>query len=283
LSTYFSALESLWGLVPAQDTLFNSSPATSMARAFTIALIYLITYGAASFIPLFARHRLWPEDSRKQMFTLVWIVPALCFFTFIFFKFVNSGYLLLLVAPGCLWLGYWASQWYENSERQRTTKLALVVFCAAINVLMFIASPFYSSYRSIRRFEKELDGICRAVPRVGSPNDTLIIGFDSHFLGYRHAGYYLPGYAVFEYPQVTLQEGTRIFSMRQRNTRLLAALPTGTYSKFIFFPLPAEDDSYRRYLQSVEEQMPGKSLQTVQAGGVEFVTGSIADLPLLFP
>ena len=154
---------------------------------------------------------------------------------------------------------------------------------AAVNVLVFVASPFYSSYRSVRHFEKELDAIRIALPQVGSPSDTLIIGFDAHFLGYRHAGYYLPSYYVFEYPQVNLLEGTRIFSMSQRNTSLLAALPAGTYSKFIFFPLPAEGDSYRKYLQKVEEQVPGKSLHTVQSGGVEFVTGSIADLPLLFP
>jgi hypothetical protein len=52
---------------------------------------------------------------------------------------------------------------------------------------------------------------------------------------------------------------------------------------FIFFPLPTGDGSYRKYLQTVEQQIPLKSSQTVQAGGVEFVTGSIADLPLLFP
>ena len=71
--------------------------------------------------------------------------------------------------------------------------------------------------------------------------------------------------------------------MCQRDTHLLAALPAGSYSRFVFFPLPAGDDSNRKYLQKVEEQIPGKSLQTVQAGGVEFVTGSITDLPLLFP
>ena len=163
-STYFGALESLWRLVPGQDMLFNSSPATSIARAFTVALIYLITYGVASFIPFLVSDSLWPEDRRKQIFTLVWIAPALFFFTFIFFKFVNSGYLLLLVAPGCLWLGYWASQWYGRSALKRTTKWALIGFCAAVNVLVFVASPFYSSYGSIRRFEKELDGIRTALP-----------------------------------------------------------------------------------------------------------------------
>lgn len=280
---YFGALESLWKLVPAQDTFLNSSPGTSIARAFTVALVFLLTYGAASFAPLCVSRGHWSADRRKWMFTLVWTAPALFFFTFVFFKFVNSGYLLLLVAPGCLWLGHWASQWYTESRLQRATKLALIGLCAVVNVLIFVASPFYSSYNSVRRFEKELDGIRTALPRLGSPNDTLIIGFDSHFLGYRHAGYYLPGYAVFEYPQVKLQEGTRIFSMYERNTRLLAILPARSYSRFVFFPLPAGDSSYRKYLQSVEEKVPGKSLHMVQAGGVEFVTGSTTDLPLLFP
>jgi hypothetical protein len=89
--TYFGALESLWRLVPVQDTLFNSSTATSIARNFTIASIYLLTYGAASFISLFAGHGLSPVDHRTQTFTLIWITPALFLFTYIFFKFVNSG------------------------------------------------------------------------------------------------------------------------------------------------------------------------------------------------
>ena len=282
-TTYFGALKSLWRLVPGEGTLFNSSPATSIARAFTIALIYLITYGAASFIPLFVNHHLRPPEDRKRIFTLVWIVPTLLFFTFVFLKFVNSGYLLLLIAPGCLWLGYWASQWYGESKLQRTTKLALIGLCAAVNILIFVGSPFYSSYRSVRRFEKELDQIRSALPQLGAPSDTLIVGFDSHFLGYRHAGYYLPAYVTVQYPQVKLQEGTRIFSMCQRDTHLLAAPPVSTYSRFIFFPLPAGDASYQKYLQSVEEKLHGESLRTVELDGNRFVTGQIADLQILFP
>jgi len=279
---YFGALFSLWRLVPGQDTVFNSSPATSIARGFTIVLIYLLTFGAASFIPLFAGRRdRWP-DIRKKLFTAVWIAPALLFFTFIFLKFVNCGYLLIVVAPGCIWLGYWASKWYERSAWRESPKLALIGVCVVANIFIFLASPFYCSYRSIRRFEGELDGIRAGLPEVGGAKDVLIVGFDSHSLGYRHAGYYLPSYVTVEYPEVKLQDGMQIFAMHERDTRLLGALPAGSYSRFVFFPLPA-DAANRRYLQSIEDQVGSKNLQTIRAGGVEFVTGSISDLPLLFP
>jgi hypothetical protein len=280
---YFGALVALWRLVPGQDTVFNSSPATSIARGFTIVLIYLITFGAASFIPLFvARQDRWP-DIRKKLFTAVWVAPALLFFTFIFLKFVNSGYLLILVAPGCIWLGYWASKWYERCEWRIASKWALVGICVLVNVAIFLASPFYCSYRSVRRFENELDGIRTTLPQLGGANDLLIVGFDSHSLGYRHAGYYLPGYVTVEYPEVKLQDGMQIFAMHERDTRLLAALPVGSYTRFALFPLAAGNGANQRYLQTVDDQIGSKNLQRVRVGGVEFVTGPIADLPLLFP
>jgi hypothetical protein len=282
-AAYFGALLSLWKLVPGQDTVFNSSPATSMARGATIGLIYLITFGVASFIPLFAgRDNFWP-DSRKRLFSLVWIAPALFFFTFIFLKFVNSGYLLILVAPGCIWLGYWGAKWYARSGWSRSAKLAVAGFCAVVNTAIFLASPFYCSYRSVRHFEGELDGIRGTLSQLGAANEILVIGFDSHLLGYRHAGYYLPDYEVVEYPAVKLQEGMRIFAMHERDTHLLGGLPEGSYSRFVFFPLPAGDARNQKYLQTVEDQIGSRNLQTVAAGGFEFITGPVADLPLLFP
>ena len=52
VKAYFGALLSLWAMVPSKETVFNSSPATSIARAFTIAFIYLLGFGAASLAPL---------------------------------------------------------------------------------------------------------------------------------------------------------------------------------------------------------------------------------------
>jgi hypothetical protein len=279
---YFGALLSLWQMVPSKGTVFNSSPANSIARAFTILFIYLLCFGAASLAPLGALIRRTPAGPQKKNFTLVWIAPALCFFTFGYLKFVNSGYLLLLSVPACLWLGWWVSEWYEASRWRKPTKLIVIGACAAVNVLIFLASPLYCSYREVRRFETELESLRTAIPQVASANDTLILTFDSHFDGFRHAGYYLPGYFTVEYPEAHLKEGPRIFSMHERDTRLLTELPSAPYTRFVVFPLPA-GDSYREYLQTVTARLPKDSLRVVSAGGHEFITGPISELPLLFP
>jgi hypothetical protein len=284
VKAYFGALFSLWAMVPSKETVFNSSPATSIARAFTIAFIYLLSFGAASLAPLGAlvRKESADSDSRKMTFTIVWIAPALCFFTFGYLKFVNSGYLLLLVAPASMWLGLWASRWYVSSAWWRSLKLAVIGGGAALNVLIFLASPFYCSYRQVRRFEAELEGVKTAILQIASAQDTVIIGFDSHFGGFRHAGYYLPQYFTVEYPEARLKEGPRIFVMRERDTSLVTQLPGVPYTRFILFPLP-RGDSYEEYLQKVLARLPNASLGRVNAGGRVFITGAISDLPLLFP
>jgi hypothetical protein len=282
LSAYFGALTSLWRMVPSKSTVFNSSPANSVARAFVIIFIFLLIFGAASLASLRALASSSAADTRKKNFTLVWIAPALCFFTFGYLKFVTSGYLLLLCAPACMWLGLWVSEWYQTSQWPRSMKLTVIAVGTAANVFIFIASPFYCSYLQVRRFERELEGIKTAIPQVGSAQDTLILSFDSHFNGFRHAGYYLPDYLTVEYPEAHLNEGPRIFSMYERETRLVTALPSAPYTRFVLFPLP-EEDSYKQYIQKVIERFPDKSLHTVHSDGREFVTGSIADLPLLFP
>lgn len=279
---YFDALVSLWRAVPAKGTIFNSSPVTSLARASNIALIYLLCFGPAAGVPLRAQHSFASVDRAKKWFTLVWIAPALCFFTFIFLKFVNSGYLLLVLAPACLWFGLWASELYEVSTWRRSQKLALIGACAAVNTLIFLLGPFYCSYRSVRQFEAELESIQDALPQVYSAKDTLIVGFDSHFLGYRHAGYYLPGYLTVQYPEVKLIEGTRVFAMQGRNTELLPRLPAGTFTKFVLFPLPDTRET-RPFLQQIKGKFPSQSLHTVRVNGHEFVTGSVTDLRSLFP
>jgi Protein of unknown function (DUF2723) len=282
LHAYFDALASLWQMVPSKETVFNSSPATSIARVCTIGFIYLLAFGAASLAPLGALAGKVPADPRKKTFTFLWIGPALCFFAFGYLKFVNSGYLLLLCAPACMWLGLWASEGYRASGWRPSQKLSVIGACAAVNVLIFVASPFYCSYRQVRRFEAELQSVTTALPQLVSAHDTLILSFDSHFNGFRHAGYYLPDYLTLEYPEAHLKEGNRIFSMRERDTQLLTQLPGAPYSRFVLFPLPA-GDSYREYLQKVVARLPSKSLNAVSLGGHVFVIGSISDLPLLFP
>ena len=282
-AAYFGALFSLWRTVPSRDTVFNSSPATSMARAAVIVFIYFLCFGAAVLAPLGASCNLVPAEKSKKLFTAVWIVPALCFFTFIFLKLVNSGYLLLLAAPACIWLGSWAADWYEHGPWPKPIKLSVAAICATANVVIFLIFPAYCSYRSVRHFEAELQATVTALPQVGTPDNLLIVSFDNHFLGYRHAGYYLPGYLTLEYPQVNLLEGPRIFAMQGRDTRLLSTLPTAPFTRFVLFPLPAGDPAYTQYMDKIKELLPAKDLRSMDLGGHQFVTAPMADLPILFP
>jgi hypothetical protein len=282
-ANYFGALVSLWRMVPSKNTVYNSPPATSLARACFIAFIYFLCFGPASLAPLSAPRE--PEVSQKArtIFTTVWVAPALCFFTFIFLKFVNSGYLLLVAVPGCIWIGHWIADWYDRARWPQAVRLALLTVCAVVNVAMFLAFPAYCSFRSVRHFEAELNGVETALPQVGLPSDLLIVSFDNHFLGYRHAGYYFPGYLTLEYPEAHLAEGVRIFSMEGRSTALLSSLPSGAWSRFVIFPLPAGNPEYAHYTDDVVKLLPAKDLQTVSLNGHPFITAPIRDLPLLFP
>jgi Protein of unknown function (DUF2723) len=279
---YLEGLTSLWRMVPSKTTVFNSSPATSIARAFTIIFIFFLIFGAASFAPIIALGRKNHVDPAKRNFSLVWILPALCFFTFGYLKFVNSGYLLLLLPPACIWLGLCVAEWFERVGSHRSLKLAVIGACAACNVAIFLASPLYCSYGQVRLFETQLENITTAIPRLASPDDTVILSVDSHFNGFRHAGYYLPGYFTIEYPEAKLKDGPRVFTMNQRNTILMAALPLAPYRRFIVFPLP-NGSSYREYLQEVTARLPSHDLSRVTLDGHDYVTGPISDLPSLFP
>jgi hypothetical protein len=222
-------------------------------------------------------------DKSKKVFTAVWTTPALCFFVFIFLKFVNSGYLLLVLPAGCIWLGFWIAGWYRESPLGRRWKLVALGMGATANVLIYLFAPLYCSYRSVRLFEAELSQIRQELPREADPSNTLIVGFDSHFLGYRHAGYYLPGYLTLEYPEVKLVEGTRIFSMQDRETHLIEHLPVSKYSRFVVFPLPNEGLAYDRYRRKIEGKLPRQDLSSIRVGNHDFVTAPISDLAILFP
>ena len=282
-SAYLSSLVSLWLAVPSRGTVFNSSAFNCVARAATILGIYLLGFGCAAILPFRARSGDCSSDRRQTRFTLVWIGPGLLFFTLIYLKFVNSGYLLALVPPGCAWMGLWASTWYAKLHWSRALKLAAIAGCAAANTLVYVYAPVYCSYREVRRFEEELRGILETLPQIAPPRETLIVGFDSHFLGYRHAGYYLPDYLTVEYPAVRLASGTRIFAMQHRDTRLEAGIPATPVRDFVLFPLPLGASEYSDYMAQVRKRFPASELRTVMRGGHEFAIGPVADLGVLFP
>ena len=109
------------------------------------------------------------------------------------------------------------------------------------------------------------------------------MGFDSHFLGYRHAGYYLPEYLTVQFPEVPLASTTGVFAMQDGDTRLVSHLSVASFRNFILFPLPSSDSEYREYMQHVRARFPPGELHEIAQNGSVFLTGPISALHLLFP
>ena len=279
---YLSSLAFLWQLSPGRQNAVNSFLLLSLVRLVTIAGIFALCFG--SFAGFFA---LPLADRRKRVlpqvvFTWVWIAPALLFFTFVFLRFINSGYLLVVFPPVCAWVAGWGADWFERSRWQVFLKAGLAGAGVALNILIFLRAPLYCSWGSVKSFEAQLDRVRRALPRVATPGKTLLVGFDSHFLGFRHAGYYFPDYTTAEFPEVKFPGGERAFLMQGRDTRLEASIATQEFAGFVLFPLPPSGEEFRRYSEQMRSMFPS-SLQSVPVDGVDFLTGPIEELPVLFP
>ena len=283
-NAFISSLVSLWAAVPARESIFNSSPLNSLARAFVIAGVFVICFGCAAILPLSGTSRDRSGNPRQAQFTRIWLAPGLLFFTFVYLKFVNSGYLLILAPPVSAWMGLWGAQWYANPRLTRTWKVLLIASCATANTAIFIAAPLYCSYGEIRRFEAELSDIISVLPQIAPAGETVIVGLDSHFLGYRHAGYYLPGYLTIQFPEVRLAAGLSVFAMRDRDTDVTRGLPANpAMQNFVIFPLPSNDREYSAYMTALRGRLPSRDLRLISRGGHEFAMGPIRDLSYLFP
>ena len=282
--SYFSSLTSLWLTVPATGMLFNSSPSNSIARACVIVGVYFLCFGCAAILP-FTGTRVGKTSVERPriVFTWVWVAPGLLFFTFVYLKFVNSGYLLILAPPLFAWIGLRASIMFASLQSRAVLKILTIAGCAAVNVLVYIFAPVYCSYGAVRRFEGELRSIIEALPQIASPVDTMIVGFDSHFLGYRHAGYYLRDYLTVQFPEVELASGKRVFAMKDGDTRIVSTLNTSSLRQFVMFPLPSDDNEYSGYMAQVRARFPPGHLTMVVRDYHRFSMGPIADIGLLFP
>jgi hypothetical protein len=278
---YFQSLSDLWS-VAAGKSLFWASPlAYSVARVALITAAATLCFGAGAVFAFSGGRTASPEGRKRLRFTWVWIGPGLLFFTFVFLRFVNSGYLLFLSPPLFAYLGRSAYNWAVSGSSSRNAKALLLVAGAAANMACFLWAPFYCSYGSVREFEAELVSYVSAVRRTAPPADTLLVGFDSHFLGYRHAAYYLPEYLTVQYPELIIGGQRGAFAAQNRQTEFLRHLPRDRYTKFVLLPLPPGDEE-RAYLRDVYGRFSTGKLQEKRDSEWLFETGSQADLNALF-
>jgi len=277
---YFAALGQLWSAIPGQSTTL-SSPWLAVARAVTIGWIFVVCFGSASVFLFRATPAADSRQADRRKFLWVWITPGLLFFTFVFLNYVNSGYLLVLSPPIFAFL---AARVYAfvTFGRRRLLRWTAVAAGMAANCALFAVAPLYCSYRSIRGFERQLTEISRDFRSALKPEETLIVGFDSHFLGYRHAGYYLPEFVTVQYPEVGYADGKRVFVMQGQDTQVLRRFPVEQFRQFVIFPLP-QGDEYTAYIERLQAKLPAGTLGHRTIGHRQILTGSASSLSLLFP
>lgn len=278
---YFDSLQALWMMVPAKNTLLTSPIAFCLARLLLIGVIGCLCFGTglAFACRKSGAHR--QADRERARFIWFWIAPGLLFFTFVFLLFVNSGYLLLLSPPLFVYLGRNAFAWFKAWENSPRWRNAILFAAAAANTAFFVFGPVYCSYRSVRQFETQLVSLTAAVHRNVSPTTTMLIGFDSHFLGYRHAAYYLPEYLTVQFPELKLAGAPGAFGARNRQTEVLRTLPRNQFAGFVVLPLPPDDED-RVFLKRAYGRFPSGELKETHDGEWLLGAGSVTDLQYLF-
>src|SRR5262249_37185724 len=271
------SLSRLWMAVPGKRTSL-ADPWLAVGRFLTIFWIAVMCFGVPILLAFWKGGTKDPQRQRTR-FVWIWITPGLLFFTFVFLNYVNSGYLLVLCPPVFAWLA--ARGWaFLGSAKQGLWRRAAAGVAMAANCGFFFFAPVYCSQRGVREFERDLRGLLEDFRGV-DPKNTLIVGFDSHFLGYRHAGYYFPGFATIQYPEVSYPDGKRVFVMHDRDTQVLRQFSTQPFERFLFFPLPNGAD-YSAYVDKIRGQLPGDALRSVTVGRRTVLAGPSWAIPLLF-
>ena len=277
---YFDALNQLWRTVPGRRTTL-SSPWLVVARVVTMVWIFVMCFGIASVFAIWPRAKAELPSTGRSWFVCAWVTPGALFFALVFLNYVNSGYLLVLFPPAFAFLANRLSTFVFSGDR-RPFRWAVVIAGMAANCLFFLYAPVYCSYRSVRTFETGLAALTLDFENHLDPQTTLIVGFDSHFLGYRHAGYYLPRFLTLQYPELAYPGGKRVFAMHDRNTEVVQHVPLERYQRFVFFPLP-EGREEAAFLNTVLAKLPPGSLQTAIVGRRNVLIGPVSLLPMLFP
>lgn len=290
---YFAGLYDLWTHVAARETTFAHAggipgPSLAIARATTILAIFALTFGffiVGSLAQLTSRKPGASDDKSagtRTLFYLVWLVPGLLFFTLVFMRFVNSGYLLVLTPPLCAWLGAMAAKRYtpDSSVLRRATPLVL----AGFNVWVFLYAPVYCSRQDVLEFESRMEEGIDFIRRTYDPETTLIIGLDAHFHGFRHSSYYLPEFQSIAYPAIKRADSVRLLMAKDRDSQLVTPPIELPFERLVLFPMPYEAEYVAR-MKFLVETIPGlEAANTDEHLSSVAVIGVVEEFyPLVFP
>ena len=280
---YFTAFSDLVNRVSpsvSESTKLSTALKSIGLRTLLFLNFYSICFVAAAPL-LFLKNLHIPLKLGIRPFLAVWLAPGLFFFIFIYFNPNNLGHLLFLAVPLFAVLGAKGFVWFEQAAHSKQVKSLIVSMFAIVNVCFFLFAPTYISYRSVKKFEHTLVSIQGELRKIANPKDTVIVAMDSHWLGFRHAGYYLPEYVILQYPEMQFTSGIKDFVMYDRGTILIKTIPVSQYRKFVIFPYHSSFD--QAYIKNFFEKFPKGALVKESFEGYTYVTGQVTDLGLIFP
>lgn len=283
---YFTALNDLWvrtastNNVPA--VIANEGLLRGVLIAITHFLLVLFFYGIgfAAAAPLILMRGLpLGEWAGQKRFTLIWIVPGILFFTFIFITFSNMGYMSVIFPPLFAIIGAKLSKWHEQIGEEWRYKMGLVAFIATVNTMVFLYVPSYMGYQDRKNYENDISLTREALNESIDPANTLVVAMDVYRYGFREAGYYSPDYFVVQHPEMPLASGIKVYAMHNRKTVIMDKIPTDKYSRFVIFPTPRHE-----YIQEeIWNMFPKGSVSRISKNGYTFIEGPSSSLNYLFP
>ncbi len=156
----------------------------------------------------------------KSVFFIVWLIPSVLFYTFIFLHPANIGYSLIFI-PGLIILLANSLTFFKKKVETQCVASLHLIFAALIiltNMLVFLKFPTYVSVSTMRTLEKNLQVVTSYVRDNFSPEDVVILSSNLHYLGFRHTMYYLPDYKVFQTCSIGLYPHKGIFWGADRHT-----------------------------------------------------------------
>ena len=284
-SQYWTAFAALWNRAVGHDLMAIGSVQEALlpfvARVLCILAVYVLIFGAVALLPI-ARPLPARFDASKRVFAMVWIMPGLLFFALVFMRLINGGYLLVLVPPILAVIGAQAAEWYNEAGSGLLGKRAAVCGFTLFNLAAFLFTPTYFSYQFVQTDLRKIGGFDQAMRRGVSPATSLIVSFDDHRFGWRHAGYYLPEFTSIEWPERTSGQDVQIRAMSHGQSEILHALDAGSFQQIVFYPPQANGADLVEVISGGKPLPPG-SIQIKKVGDYELVICSADMLYRLFP
>ncbi len=264
LERYFNALVELWQFNNDGQLLWQSTTASRADTFWTLAgfLSYGVEVGAVFLI--FACYLLFRTGKWRNLqkdvwlFFVLWLAPALLFFTFIFippYKYayglvITPAFILLIPQAVRLVVSELRKCFQARNQTFWLSPRWILPALVAINAAVFCLSTSGFSVASLRNHEHVLTMIFAGIEQNFPSKSTLILGRQSStFSGFRHIQLYLPEYPVYLADQQTNQHSEKWHAFGARHGETVLAdgihIPPGVrYVVFVadpYFPETSRD------------------------------------------